>query len=107
MNAIHIPYSANKKNALIQLFVAICIVTLLFYIDEGYYNFNWTKQFGNWIIFFVYALFLFLGQVFTYHVLLRKYVSKDKNILASIIGAPLGFGLLLIIGICVKQLLMH
>ena len=49
--------------ALFMLSVAAIITMFLFYIDEGYYNFNWMKSFGNWVVFVIYVLLLTLIQV--------------------------------------------
>jgi hypothetical protein len=38
---------------------SLLIVMFLFYIDEGYYDFRWMKDIGNWIAFFVYFIFTF------------------------------------------------
>lgn len=39
----------------ITAFIAsISIVMFLFYLDEGFYNFNWMKEPGAWIVFFLY-----------------------------------------------------
>ncbi len=47
------------KRKLRLLLYAILITLFLFYIDEGYYNFNWMKERGAWIIFSIYVLLIY------------------------------------------------
>lgn len=53
----------NKKKVnienLLPLTIAVIITLFLFYIDEGYYNFNWMLDFGNWFVFVIYVSVLF------------------------------------------------
>jgi hypothetical protein len=37
------------------LLVALVITLFLFYIDEGFYDFRWMLNIGNWIVFLVYV----------------------------------------------------
>ena len=37
----------------------VAIVMFLFYIDEGYYDFRWMRNAGNWLMFVVYLAFVF------------------------------------------------
>lgn len=48
----------KNKVIYLSLINAVIIALFLFYIDEGYYNFAWMKSTGNWIVFFLYAMFL-------------------------------------------------
>lgn len=34
---------------------AISITFILFFVDEGYYNFQWMQNIGNWVVFVVYV----------------------------------------------------
>lgn len=42
--------------------VAIIFTFLLFYIDEGYYDFRWMKEWGNWIVFLLYVGVMYVFQ---------------------------------------------
>ncbi len=67
-----------SKQTWINLWISISIAMFLGYIDEGYYNFNWMKNIGNWIALSVYALFIFgilTAITFGY----KKLKSQLKN----------------------------
>lgn len=68
---------------------SIAIAMFLGFIDEGHYNFKWMNNIGNWIALSVYALFIFLGQLLFYKVILRGYKGQGKALL-SCVGAILG-----------------
>ncbi|MBP7166455.1 MAG: hypothetical protein KBB64_02195, partial [Bacteroidia bacterium] len=51
------------REFLISFVVAFVITNLLFFIDEGYYDFRWMKEAGNWFVFLVYVLIQFAGQL--------------------------------------------
>ena len=40
----------------------LVMVMFLFYIDEGYYDFRWMRNAGNWLMFVVYLAFVFPMQ---------------------------------------------
>lgn len=40
----------------------VVMVMFLFYIDEGYYDFRWMRNAGNWLMFVVYLAFVFPMQ---------------------------------------------
>jgi hypothetical protein len=48
----------KNKIAYFSLVNATIVTLFLFYIDEGYYNFNWMTSVGNWFVFFIYLTFL-------------------------------------------------
>jgi hypothetical protein len=87
---------------LINLLVAFVVTTILFFIDDGYYNFNWTLHLLNWVFFVIYIVSIFLGQTLTEKFILKKYSGKNKTILTSLIGVPLGIALLFIIYYSIK-----
>lgn len=41
---------------------AIALTSILFYIDEGAYTFQWIFHWGNWFVFIVYVFGLVVGQ---------------------------------------------
>lgn len=45
------------------LLIAVTITSILFYIDEGFYNFKWMLNVGNWIVFFIYTVGIYLLQL--------------------------------------------
>ncbi len=46
----------NKK----RLLYAFLVTQLLFFIDEGFYDFRWMKSLGNWIVFIPYLIAVYL-----------------------------------------------
>ncbi|MBL7965881.1 MAG: hypothetical protein JNK09_02715 [Prolixibacteraceae bacterium] len=59
--------AAIKKDELAKflfpLLIAITVTSMLFYIDEGFYNFKWMLNVGNWIVFFIYTAGIYLLQL--------------------------------------------
>jgi uncharacterized protein YqgC (DUF456 family) len=77
---------------------ALIITLFLFFVDEGFYNYQWMSNGDNWIAFGIYFLILFLGQFLTY-LFISKVLGWHKrmflsNTLGSILGMFLAFGVL-------------
>jgi len=70
---------------------AFIIVQILFFIDEGFYDLRWMKSMGNWIVFIIYMVFLWGGQLLMMYTLFRKI--KSYNIWISILGMALATSL--------------
>lgn len=49
----------SDKSTRINLALAASLTLFLFYIDEGYYNFEWMLNAGSWVIYFIYVVVLF------------------------------------------------
>ena len=94
--------SKTSNSFLINCIVALVVTTILFFIDDGYYNFNWTLHLSNWVFFVIYMVSIFLAQTLTEKFILKKYSGKNKTILTSLIGVPLGIALLFIIYYSIK-----
>jgi hypothetical protein len=71
------------------LISAMLIVMFLFFIDEGYYNFNWMAQWGNWIAFGMYMIIFFPLLWLVAHFLLRSVDGWKKIMFMAGIGIPL------------------
>lgn len=84
----------KKKHTTIYLVMAALVTGFLFFIDEGYYSFQWMLDWGSWIIFLVYALSLHMSQYLTHVCIPGRYSLKHKRILACILGIPLGLSVL-------------
>ncbi|GAA0719580.1 hypothetical protein GCM10009430_18810 [Aquimarina litoralis] len=69
---------------------AILITLFLFFIDEGNYNFNWLEEPFVWVIFGIYAIPIFLGQLFIYKVFLKNSRSTKKIMLSIFGGSIIG-----------------
>lgn len=73
-------------------FIASLLVTFfLFFIDEGYYDFRWMKDPGNWLVFAFYVAFLFGGQLLVGGIFLAGYRGKYKTAISTVVGSMLGF----------------
>ena len=64
---------------------------IVFCLDEAAYNFNWTTNYGNWIVFVVYASFVLFGQILFTHFFLRKKSSSSKYLHCILGGGVFGF----------------
>lgn len=63
MKAVTYTQTSKAKNHTILLFASAVFITLmLFFIDEGFYHFEWMHSIGNWIIFSIYLAVIFLGS---------------------------------------------
>ena len=72
------------------LFLIISVVASLFlsYIDEGYYNFQWMKFWGNWIVLIIYAGIIFLVQQLFAFIFRKVFKVNNRNYLIAAIGVP-------------------
>jgi hypothetical protein len=84
----------SRKNILTFAFTSILLTMFLFYIDEGYYNFNWMLKWSNWFAFLLYAVPLFGFQVLISYGLKKVFPKYPKSSLA--IGAITGIILALV-----------
>ena len=80
MNSIQ---TKSNKQAYILLASSVIITLFLFYIDEGYYNFNWMLKASNWAAFIIYFVPLF-GIPFLLIQFLKKYLTINTNYILSI-----------------------
>ena len=93
--------AAIKKDELAKflfpLLIAITVTSMLFYIDEGFYNFKWMLNIGNWIAFIIYIAAIYILQLIfvlpLYKLAPRFIIDSGKIFLALTIV----FHLLLII----------
>jgi hypothetical protein len=80
-----------KNNEWIILCISAIIITMfLFFIDEGYYNFKWMVNIGNWIAFLVYFAAIFLSQMLFSIILLKKYNGQGKTLISILAGTVTG-----------------
>jgi len=81
---------SKRKELLILMVSSILIILFLFFIDEGNYNFNWATEPFVWVIFLIYTVPIFLGQLVMSKVVLRKINHTHKIILSILIGSVIG-----------------
>ncbi|NRA10601.1 MAG: hypothetical protein HRT57_01440 [Crocinitomicaceae bacterium] len=82
--------SIQKDDSTILLICALAITFLLFFVIEGGMTFNWMANIGSWILFIIYAVFIFMGEVFVSNILLKKYESTAYTLLSVASGSGLG-----------------
>ena len=94
MNASFAPQQRNEN--LVFPFASASIVCLfLFYIDEGYYDFRWMSDPGNWIAFIFYTGAMFSFQVLAQHYLFRNIPGLKRDLLSFFVGIPLGIAVVI------------
>lgn len=79
----------ERDNLVIPFLSAFLITMFLFFIDEGYYDFRWMREWGNWIVFVIYLFLLFPLQWLLARFLLGKFRSWTKALMMLLIGIPL------------------
>ncbi len=97
MTARILSHSKQGENIALPLISSLLITLFLFFIDEGYYNFDWMFSTFNWVPFFIYAFCIFTAQVFVSVILLKKYTGKGKGIISVVLGTFLA--LVFLVGI--------
>ena len=70
----------------ILLFGTLMVTHFLFYIDEGYYDFRWMRDIGNWIMFLIYTIVLSSLQLLVFEVTSRIY-RRRGSVVVSVIAA--------------------
>jgi len=84
MNTISLESFLAKNKVLLFAFCAILFTQFLFFIDEGYYDFRWMKSIGNWIVFPVYTVPIFLCQL-GFSWLIRRITASFWGTIASVV----------------------
>lgn len=80
----------NNKPIITYLLTSVGLTLILFFIDEGYYNFNWMTNVGNWLMFVVYVGGIFLLQIIADQLLFKKLSTQLRVALSVLLGLPLG-----------------
>lgn len=75
---------------------AVLFTFFLFFIDEGYYNFKWMTNPGNWIMFVNYVSIFFSSQFIISQLIFRKQQGIKKT-LYSILGGGVFLGMIIIL----------
>jgi hypothetical protein len=76
----------SKNSLVIYTLVAILFTTFLFFIDEGYYNFNWVFNWGSWVVFALYSFVIFVFQIIVEVLVPHKWAAKSKIPISFIIA---------------------
>ena len=78
----------NFSGSYLFLIISVVASLFVFYIDEGYYNFQWMKSWGNWIVFIIYAGIIFLVQQLFAFIFRKVFKVNNRNYLIAAIGVP-------------------
>lgn len=85
----------KRNNTHLMVFLASTLVlnAFLFFIDEGYYNFEWMSDPFAWGIFTVYAIPVFGAQLLIYSLFPIKTGKTIKYVTSILIGSIIGITL--------------
>ena len=86
--------SRREVDPLSPLVATFIIVMFLFFIDEGYYDFRWMKEWGNWLVFGIYMIIFFPIQWLLSQFLLFKLTGWKK--MAAMVGLTIPITILLL-----------
>ena len=87
----------NFSGSYLFLIISVVASLFLFYIDEGYYNFQWMKSWGNWIVFMIYAGIIFVVQQLFAFIFRKVFKVNNRNYLIAAIGVPVAISVLVTI----------
>jgi hypothetical protein len=91
----------NNRSLLIPVIIALAAANVIFFVDEGLYDFRWMKNRYAWIFYLGYAVCLFLGQLIVKYTVLRKH--KQFSILGCFLGLAVGTGIAFMIYTVLKR----
>jgi len=89
MTAFHPTPDSGRNQLLIPFVSNLVIVMFLFYTDEGFYNFYWMKDWGNWFVFGIYLLLFFPVQWGISHFVFRNGAGVKKIAVMIGVNIPL------------------
>lgn len=87
----------TKQNNWVLLIATLFITNVLFFIDEGYFDFSWMKLWSNWMMFVIYVLFIFTGQWLMTRLSWRFEPGPLSYIFGITLGSVIGAGILIIL----------
>jgi len=87
--------SAASYTWLAPLASTLGIILFLFFIDEGYYDFRWMANTGNWVVFFIYFIILLPIQVGISEFVFRRATGRRKLMLMVGVSMPVTIVVLL------------
>lgn len=74
--------------------ISVLLTGFLFFLDEGYYNFEWMKNWGNWIVFLIYSLVIFSSITIVFYFFRTWFNIKNSKLIGLTLGAFVGLLLL-------------
>ena len=97
MNTTFPASSAASYTWLAPLASTLGIILCLFYIDEGYYDFHWMANVGNWVVFFIYFIIMLPVQVGISEFVFRRAVGRRKLLIMVGVSMPATILLLMVV----------
>lgn len=97
MTEVQVLTHPRKFELLPPFLSALFIVMFLFFIDEGYYDFRWMGDIGNWIVFVVYLAIFFPFQWLISHFVFRNVFGWKKVGIMMFLAVPVTIGFLWLI----------
>lgn len=102
MNALVLNPPKKRLTFVIQLLITAIVGQYLFYIDEGFNDFRWMKDFGNWIVYVIYVGLFFIGQLIATKWLFKNEYNWYESIVIGITGILLDIGIIMVIALVVR-----
>ena len=94
MSVASVQKDSPVDHFLVPLIATFLIVNFLFFIDEGYYDFRWMHDAGNWFVFGIYCLIIFPIQWMVSWFLFRRIEGWQKTALRLFTGVTGTLGLM-------------
>lgn len=85
--ALHQKDNTSIKEYSPMIISAIIVTLVLLYIDEGYYNFSWMSNIGNWIVGSMYVAAIAAIQIAIYKLVLFPLKGNLRT------GLSIGLGI--------------
>jgi hypothetical protein len=82
-----------SEDLISPLISSLFIVMFLFFIDEGYYDFRWMKDPGNWFVFMIYMIIFFPIQWGISHFVFSRLTGWKK--LVALVGITIPLSMIL------------
>lgn len=91
MNTIApLPQQKQGGAVWIPLLIAVSATLFLFYIDEGFYDFRWMADPGNWLVFGIYVGIITGVQLVLGFLFFRRFAGWTRGLLSGLLGLALG-----------------
>lgn len=85
---------STQLAARLHLISAVVITLVLFFIDEGAYDFNWALDAGNWFVFVIYAGLIYAAQALVSCLVARYIKGPIRTVVSLLVGTALALLLL-------------
>lgn len=82
--------NSSIRKDIAPIIAALIIVNIMFWMDEGYYDFRWMKGAGNWFFFLLYTAAVIAGELFVKDVFFSRIKERYQTPLTILTGIPLG-----------------